>query len=71
VQVSVKGVVVVNGPVDAVPLVDWPPVHPSEAVQLVALVDVQVSVEALPITTVVGLAVSVTVGPRTTVTVTV
>jgi len=44
------------------PLIAWLPVQPPEAVQEVALMDVQLSVEALPLATVLGLAVKLTVG---------
>jgi hypothetical protein len=71
VHVSVNVVVVSNAPVDAVPLVGWPPPHPPDAVQVVAFAELHVSVEAAPIATLVGLAVSVTVAGGITVTVTV
>jgi hypothetical protein len=48
--------------VDCDPLVAFAPDQPPEAVQEVALVEVHVRVELLPDTTLVGLAVSVTVG---------
>lgn len=51
-----------TGPVLALPLVACVPVHPPEAVQLVAFVEVQVSVDELPATTLAGLADSVIVG---------
>ena len=38
------------------------PLHPPDAVQLVALAEVQVSVDALPLATLVGLALNDTVG---------
>ncbi len=69
VQVSVNVVVALSAPVDCEPLVAWAPLQPPEAVQLVALVELHVSVELLPLVTVVGLAVSVTVGTGNTVTV--
>ncbi len=47
---------------DCDPLVAWVPDQPPEAVQEVALVELQVSVEVPPEATLVGLAVSVTVG---------
>jgi hypothetical protein len=62
VQVSVKDCVAVRAPVDWDPLVPKVPDQPPEAVQEVALVDVHVRVELLPDTTLVGLAVNVTVG---------
>jgi hypothetical protein len=64
-------VVVVNVVVEAVPPVGWLPLQPPEAVQLVAFVVLQVSVEVPPIGTSVGLAVNITVGSGITVTVTV
>ena len=52
----------VRAPVDCVPEVAFEPVQPPEAVHAVALLDDHVSVELLPEVTLVGLAVSVTVG---------
>jgi len=52
-----------------VPLVALVPLQPPEAVQDAAFVELQVSVEEPPLATVVGFAVSVTVGARTTMTV--
>ena len=52
----------VNAPVDCDPLVASVPVQAPEAVQEVALVELHVSVELPPLATLVGLAVSVTVG---------
>lgn len=49
-------------PVDWLPLTALLPVQPWEAVQEVAFVEDQVSVEAAPLVTVVGLAASETVG---------
>ncbi|MBS0375270.1 MAG: hypothetical protein JSR73_11870 [Proteobacteria bacterium] len=69
VQVSVKVVAAVRFPVLAEPLVAFVPLQPPDAVQVVAFVELQVSVEAPPLATLVGLAVSVTVGAGTTVTV--
>ena len=69
VQVSVNILVAVSAPVLAVPLVALAPVQPSEAVQTVALVVLQVRVEADPLATLVGLAEIVIVGAGTTVTV--
>ena len=57
-----KVLVVVSAPVDSLPEVGLAPDQPPEAAQLVASVDDQVSVDALPEVTVVGLALSVTVG---------
>ena len=47
---------------DLEPLVATDPDQPPEAVQAVALVELQLSVEALPLATLLGLALSVTVG---------
>ena len=44
------------------PLVDSLPLHPPEALQLVALLEDQLSAEAEPLVTVAGLALRVTVG---------
>ena len=52
----------VSAPVDCDPLVASVPDQPPEAVQEVALVELQVRVAAPPEATLVGLAVSVTVG---------
>jgi len=62
VQVSVKVLVLVNEPVDCEPLVALAPDHAPEAVQPVASVDDQVSVEPAPLAMVCGLAEIVTVG---------
>jgi hypothetical protein len=62
VQLSVKVLVLVNGPVDCEPLVVLAPDHPPEAVQPVASVDDQLSVALAPLATVCGVAVIVTVG---------
>ena len=70
-QVSVKVVAVVSAPVEALPLLPLEPLQPADAVHEVAFVLLQVSVEASPDVTEVGLAVSVTVGFGITVTVTV
>ncbi len=51
-----------RAPVACVPLVASVPDHPPEAVQAVALVEAQVRVEPLPLLTVLGLALKVTVG---------
>ena len=51
------------------PLVALVPLQPPVAVHEVALVELQVNVEAVPLATEVGFAVSVTVGAGTTVTV--
>ena len=52
----------VKAPVEAEPEVAWAPDHEPDAVHDVALVELQVSVEALPETTEVGEAVRETVG---------
>ena len=54
---------------DAVPLVALAPDQFPDAVQAVALVELQVRFEAPPVTTVVGFAVNVTAGAGATVTV--
>jgi hypothetical protein len=59
-----------RAPVEAEPLVDWLPLHPPDAVQLVALDVFQFSVAEPLIGTLSGVAVSVTVGAGTTLTVT-
>jgi predicted glycosyltransferase len=58
----VKLVVPVRAEVDQLPLVTRLPLQPSSAVQLLAFVEVQLSVELPPSTTDSGLAVSVSVG---------
>ena len=63
VQVSVKLVVAATGADASVPLVALGPFHPPEATQLVAFVELQLSVELLPAATAAGFAVSVTVVP--------
>jgi hypothetical protein len=62
VQASVKVVVAASAPVDSVPLVDFVPLQPPLAMQLVAFVDDQLSIEESPVVTESGLAVSVKVG---------
>ena len=52
----------VNAAVDSLPLVAMLPLQPPEAVQLVASVELHVNVDDPPLLTLVGLAVSVTVG---------
>jgi len=74
VHVRVKVVAAASAPVDWLPLVALLPLHPPEAVQAVALVELQVRVEAAPLVTVVGFALNDTVGagggaPTVTVTV--
>jgi hypothetical protein len=61
VQLSVNVPSAVSAPVEAVPDVALLPVHAPLAVQLVAFADDQVSVLALPLATLPGLALSVTV----------
>ena len=51
-----------SAPVLALPLIPLLPDQPPEAVQLVALVEDQLSVEAAPLLTVPGLALMLTVG---------
>lgn len=62
VQVRVYFVVAVRAGVVCVPAVASEPPQPPEAVQAVALVDDQVSVEVAPLWTVAGLAAKVTAG---------
>lgn len=62
VHASVYAVVAVRAAVPLEPLVASLPFQPPDAVQEVALVDDQVSVEVPPLETVLGLAVSVTAG---------
>jgi hypothetical protein len=60
----------VSAPVVWLPLVDWTPAKlPPDPVQLVALLELQVSSADAPLATAVGAAVKVTVGAGTTVTV--
>jgi hypothetical protein len=59
---SVYVLVALSAPVDCVPLVPLVPDQAPDAVQLVALVELHVSVELPPLATETGLAVSVTVG---------
>jgi hypothetical protein len=61
-QVSVKLAVAVSAPVVVLPLVALVPLQPPEAVHTVALALLHVSVDALPDATLVGFAVSFTVG---------
>jgi hypothetical protein len=58
----------VSTPVLCEPDVPFVPVQPPDAVQLVAFVELQVNVDALPDATLLGAAVNVTVGAGTTVT---
>jgi hypothetical protein len=61
-QVKVNFVVAVSAGVVCEPLVDSLPLQPFEAVQDVAFVVDQVSIEVAPLVTVVGLALKVTAG---------
>jgi hypothetical protein len=61
-QLNVNVALALSPPVLCVPAVVFVPVQPPDAVHVVALVDVQVSVLLEPLLTVVGTAVSVTVG---------
>jgi hypothetical protein len=61
-QVSVKFAVVVRPEVLVEPLIGFVPAQPPEAVQDVAFVEDQLSVEVAPFLTVLGLAVKVTAG---------
>jgi hypothetical protein len=67
VQLSVNVLSVVSDPVEAVPDAALLPVHAPLAVQLVALVDDQVSVLVSPLATLLGLALNATVGNGSTV----
>jgi hypothetical protein len=68
-HVSVNVEFAVNAPVLCEPDVDFVPDHAPDAVQLVALVELHVNVDAEPDATLVGEALSVTVGAAATVTV--
>jgi hypothetical protein len=70
VHVSANELVVVSALVLCEPLVALAPCHPPDAVQVFAFVVFHVSVEASPLSTLVGAAVRVNVGSGTTVTVT-
>jgi hypothetical protein len=61
-QVRVKVVVALSAPVLALPLVGSLPDHPPEALQLVALLEDQLSVAAAPALTVPGFTLRLTVG---------
>lgn len=61
-----KPVVAVTGPVETLPLVACGPLHPPDAVQLVASVELQVRVDVPPLAMPAGVAVNVTVGTGTT-----
>lgn len=69
-QDRAKDVLAVSTPVDTEPEVALFPLQPPEAVQKVALVDDQLSVDEPPLAIVVGVAVSVTDGAANCVTVT-
>jgi hypothetical protein len=62
VHVSVKVALADNTPVDCEPLIPLLPLHPPDAVQAVAFVADQVSVELVPLATELGAALSRTVG---------
>jgi hypothetical protein len=62
VQLSVYTAVAFRAPVDFDPLTAWAPLHAPDAVQAVALVEVQVRVDALPLLTLEGLVFNDTVG---------
>ena len=64
VQARLNVRVLVNAPVDWLPKVGLAPDHPPEAVQVVAFVEDQESIEAPPLVTDVGFAASDTVGTR-------
>ena len=70
-QESEKPVVVDRFPVEALPLTALVPLQPPDAIQLVALVLLQVNVELVPLITLVGTALSATVGAGLAVTVTI
>ena len=61
--------VLVSAPVLLLPLIASGPAQPPEAVQLVALVELQVSIDELPLETTLGLADREAVGTGATVTV--
>jgi hypothetical protein len=54
-----KVVAAVSGPVDCVPLVAFEPLHPPDALHVVAFVVVQLRLEDEPLATADGVAVSV------------
>jgi hypothetical protein len=64
-HVSVKAVVAVRLGIDSLPLIALEPVQPPEAVQLVALLELQVTVVLPPLATDVGFTVIVTAGACT------
>ncbi|HZE11794.1 MAG TPA: hypothetical protein VE034_09465, partial [Burkholderiales bacterium] len=55
----------VSATVDCVPLAAWAPDHAPEAVQLVTFVPIHARLDALPLGTVIGFAVNVSVGAGT------
>lgn len=61
-QLKVKVLVLLNGPVDWESLVAFAPDQAPDAVQAVALLDDQVSIEVLPLATLVGFALNARVG---------
>lgn len=61
-HVSSYSAVLLSGPVDQVPLIATGPLHPPDAVHAVASVALQDSFELPPLLTVVGVAISVTLG---------
>ena len=67
-QVNSNSLVLVSAPVDHVPLVATAPLQPPDALHAVAFTEVQVNVDIPPPATVVGDAVSVTVGAGETTT---
>jgi hypothetical protein len=62
VQVRINFVVAVSAGVVCEPMVAWEPLQPPEAVHAVALLDDQLNDEVAPLLTVLGVAVTVTVG---------
>jgi hypothetical protein len=62
VQLNVKSVAAVMAAVVSVPLIAFAPDQPPDAVQLVAFVELQVSIVVPPLVTLVGFALKVTVG---------
>jgi hypothetical protein len=58
---------VLSAPVDALPVIGWEPLQSPDAAHAVAFAELQLSAEELPLTTLVGLAVKVTVGAACTV----
>jgi hypothetical protein len=58
---------VLSAPVDALPVIGWEPLQSPDAAHEVAFAELQLSADELPLTTLVGLAVKVTVGAACTV----